>query len=162
MGDGLWSGWGVRTMAAGERCVQPARLPQRHGLAARQLAHRLGPRPAAGRADAQLGSCKRTFEAAAYFDYRLPEVFAGFARNARASRSPTRRPRQPQAWAAATPVLLLRVVLGLVPDRAGRVLRSEAQGLPEWLEGTSLTGIHAFGRRWTARVERGEVELEPA
>jgi len=50
----------------------------------------------------------------------------------------------------------------VVPDRAGRVLRSEAQGLPEWLEGTSLTGIHAFGRRWAARVERGGVELEPA
>ena len=68
----------------------------------------------------------------------------------------------PQAWAAATPVLLLQAVLGLVPDRAERVLRSEAGCVPEWLEGLTLTGIHAFGRRWTVRVEGGVARVESA
>jgi glycogen debranching enzyme len=67
----------------------------------------------------------------------------------------------PQAWAAATPIILLQAVLGLVPDRAERVLRSEAPSVPEWLEGLSLTGVHAFGLRWTARVESGAVNVEP-
>jgi hypothetical protein len=60
------------------------------------------------------------------------------------------------------PVLLLQIVLGLTPDRAARVLRSEAQDVPAWLDGLSLDGVHAFGRRWTVHVERGSVNVEPA
>jgi glycogen debranching enzyme len=161
MEDALWSGWGVRTMAVGEGAYNPLVYhdgtvwPHDNSLIAWGLAR-------SGRSHDAARILRAIVDAATYFDYRLPEVFAGFARND--TRFPVEYPTasSPQAWAAATPVLLLQVVLGLVPDRAGRVLRSEAQGLPEWLEGTSLTGIHAFGRRWTARVERGGVELEPA
>jgi glycogen debranching enzyme len=161
MEDALWSGWGVRTMAVGEGAYNPLVYhdgtvwPHDNSLIAWGLAR-------IGRSHDAARILRAIVDAATYFDYRLPEVFAGFARND--TRFPVEYPTasSPQAWAAATPVLLLQVVLGLVPDRAGRVLRSEAQGLPEWLEGTSLTGIHAFGRRWTARVEGGEVELEPA
>jgi glycogen debranching enzyme len=101
-------------------------------------------------------------EAAAYFGYRLPEVFAGFPRHR--TRFPVVYPTasSPQAWAAATPVLLLQVALGLVPDRASGVLRSEAAGLPEWAEGIVLERIRAFGRTWTARVEGGAVSVELA
>ena len=67
----------------------------------------------------------------------------------------------PQAWAAATPVLLLLAVLRLVPDRAERVLRSEGSGVRERLEGLSLTGAHAFDRRWTERVEDGTLDVTP-
>jgi glycogen debranching enzyme len=159
MEDALWSGWGVRTMAVGEGAYNPLVYhdgtvwPHDNSLIAWGLAR-------SGRSHDAARILRAIVDAATYFDYRLPEVFAGFARND--TRFPVEYPTasSPQAWAAATPVLLLQVVLGLVPDRAGRVLRSEVQGLPEWLEGTSLTGIHAFGRRWTARVERGEVELE--
>jgi glycogen debranching enzyme len=161
MEDALWSGWGVRTMAVGEGAYNPLVYhdgtvwPHDNSLIAWGLAR-------SGRSHDATRILRAIVDAATYFDYRLPEVFAGFARND--TRFPVEYPTasSPQAWAAATPLLLLQVVLGLVPDRAGRVLRSEAQGLPDWLEGTSLTGIHAFGRRWTARVERGEVELEPA
>ena len=40
MGEELWSGWGVRTMSSGGRRLQPARVPQRHRLAPRQLPDR--------------------------------------------------------------------------------------------------------------------------
>ena len=161
MENALWSGWGVRTMAVGEGAYNPLVYhdgtvwPHDNSLIAWGLAR-------SGRSHDAARILRAIVDAATYFDYRLPEVFAGFARSD--TRFPVEYPTasSPQAWAAATPVLLLQVVLGLVPDRAGRMLRSQAQALPEWLEGTSLTGIHAFGRRWTARVERGEVELEPA
>jgi glycogen debranching enzyme len=100
-------------------------------------------------------------EAAAYFDYRLPEVFAGFGREETGFPVVYPTASSPQAWAAATPILLLQVVLGLVPDRAERVLRSEAEVVPEWLEGLSLEGVHAFGRSWTVSVERGAVVVSP-
>jgi glycogen debranching enzyme len=55
------------------------------------------------------------FEASIFFDFRLPEVFAGYVR------TQTRFPVQyltacrPQAWAAASPMLGIRTLLGLEP-----------------------------------------------
>jgi glycogen debranching enzyme len=160
MADGLWSGWGVRTMAAGEGAYNPLVYhdgtvwPHDNSLVACGLA-RSGRRSDAARI------LRAMVEAAAHFDYRLPEVFAGFARDE--TRFPVVYPTAstPQAWAAATPVLLLQVVLGLTPDRAARALRAEAQEAPEWLDGLSLDGVHAFRRRWAVRVERGTVVVEP-
>lgn len=160
MGERLWSGWGVRTMASGEGAYNPlayhngAVWPHDNSLIAWGLA-RCGRRAHAARI------LRGMVEAAAHFGYRLPEVFAGFGRAD--TRFPVVYPTasSPQAWAAATTVLLLQVVLGLVPDRGERVLRSDVEdGLPEWLEGLSLEGVHAFDRRWTVRVERGLVEID--
>jgi glycogen debranching enzyme len=160
MGDALWSGWGVRTMAVGEGAYNPLVYhdgtvwPHDNSLIAWGLTKSGRPADAARILHA-------TVEAAAHFDYRLPEVFAGFARNHTGFPVVYPTASSPQAWAAATPVLLLQAVLGLVPDRAERVLRSDAACAPEWLEGLALTGVHAFGRRWTVRVEGGAVSVAP-
>jgi glycogen debranching enzyme len=160
MGEALWSGWGVRTMAAGEGAYNPLVYhdgtvwPHDNSLVAWGLAQ-------SGRPDNAARILRATVEAATHFDYRLPEVFAGFAREHTAFPVVYPTASSPQAWAAATPVLLLQAVLRLVPDRAERTLRSDASSVPEWLEGLSLTGVHAFGRPWTVRVEGGAVSVEP-
>ncbi|HKD93398.1 MAG TPA: glycogen debranching N-terminal domain-containing protein [Gaiellaceae bacterium] len=159
MGDALWSGWGVRTMAVNEGAYNPLVYhdgtvwPHDNSLVAWGLAQVGRPSDAARIFEAMV-------EAATHFDYRLPEVFAGFSRQHTAFPVVYPTASSPQAWAAGTPVLLLQAVLRLVPDRAERVLRSEATWVPEWLEGLSLTGVHAFGRRWTVRVEGGAVSVE--
>jgi glycogen debranching enzyme len=159
MGERLWSGWGVRTMAAGERAYNPLVYhngtvwPHDNSLIAWGLAR-------AGHAHDVERILDSKVEAAAHFDYRLPEVFAGFPRGNGELPIPYPTASQPQAWAAGTPVLLLRLVLGLEPDRASRTLRSHAAGLPAWAESLELAGIGAFGRRWTARVEGGRVAVE--
>ena len=55
MGPRMWSGWGVRTLAEGEGRYNPIGYHLGHGLAVRQLVHRLGPAPVrvqgGGRAD---------------------------------------------------------------------------------------------------------------
>jgi glycogen debranching enzyme len=161
MGDPLWSGWGVRTMALGEGAYNPLVYhdgtvwPHDNSLVAWGLAR-------SGRGDAAARILRATVEAAAHFDYRLPEVFAGFARDHTGFPVVYPTASSPQAWAAATPVLLLQAVLGLVPDRAERVLRSEASRAPEWLEGLELAGVHAFDRRWTVRVDGGTVHVATA
>jgi len=161
LGPKLFSGWGVRTMAQGERGYNPLGYhlgtvwPHDCSLIAAGLA-RYGYRDEAARI------AFAVLEAAAFFRHRLPEVFAGFARHHTGFPVVYPTASSPQAWAAATPVLLLQAVLGLVPDRAERVLRSEAPRVPDWLEGLSLTGVHAFDRRWTVRVEAGTVAVEPA
>jgi glycogen debranching enzyme len=160
MGDALWSGWGVRTMAVCDGAYNPLVYhdgtvwPHDNSLVAWGLAQ-------SGRSDDAARILEVMVEAAAHFDYRLPEVFAGFSRDHTAFPVVYPTASSPQAWAAGTPVLLLQAVLGLVPDRAERVLRSEASCVPEWLEGLSLSGVHAFGRRWTVRVEGGAVSVEP-
>jgi glycogen debranching enzyme len=159
MGERLWSGWGVRTLAQGEGAYNPLVYhngtvwPHDNSLISLGLA-RCGRRQDAARI------LHTMVEAAAFFDYRLPEVFAGFPRHR--TRFPVVYPTasSPQAWAAATPVLLIQVLLGLVPDREAGVLRSEATDLPEWADGLVLEGVRAFDQRWTAHVDAGAVTVE--
>jgi len=69
---------------------------------------------------------------------------------------------RPQAWAAGTPILLLTVLLGLVPDRTRHALTTTAPlELPSWVGSLRLTGVRAFDRRWTVRVDEGRVRVEP-
>ncbi len=161
MGDCLWSGWGVRTLAAGERAYNPLVYhngtvwPHDNSLIAWGLAR-------AGRGQDVDLILRRMVEAATYFDYRLPEVFAGFPR-AR-THLPVAYPTasQPQAWAAGTPILLLQIVLGLEPDPAAGALRSTVREAPEWADGLELRGVHAHGRDWVVQVERGAVSVTEA
>ena len=89
-------------------------------------------------------------EAATYFDWRLPEVFAGYSRSQ--TNFPVAYPTasSPQAWATGTPLLLLRVLLGLEPE--GRQLASEPV-LPEQL--TELTLRRVRGPWGTTDVTGG-------
>jgi glycogen debranching enzyme len=161
MSDRLWSGWGVRTMSADETAYNPLVYhngtvwPHDNSLIAWGLGN-------AGRArDVQL-IVRRTIDAAVQFDHRLPEVFAGFSR--RRTDVPVAYPTasRPQAWAAATPVLLLRVLLGLSPDREAGALRAHAADLPEWAEGLTLSNVRALGKTWTVHVEDGAPSVEPS
>jgi len=161
VGEQLWSGWGVRTMATGEGAYNPLVYhngtvwPHDNSLIAWGLAR-------SGREHDAARILHTMIEAAAHFEYRLPEVFAGFPRHR--TRFPVVYPTasSPQAWAAATPILLLQIVLGLVPDRVEGALRSEATEVPEWMDGLVLEGVRAFDQRWTVHAESGGVILEPA
>jgi glycogen debranching enzyme len=137
MGDGLFSGWGVRTLAAGQAAYNPLSYhdgtvwPHDNSLIASGLA-RYGRREEAGRIALAM------FEAAAYFDHRLPEVFAGYPRSL--TGFPVEYPTacSPQAWAAGTPLLLIRVLLGLEPQ--GAQLTSTPY-VPDAIGSLSLTGV---------------------
>ncbi|MGH2921930.1 MAG: amylo-alpha-1,6-glucosidase [Gaiellaceae bacterium] len=153
-GDALFSGWGVRTMAAGEGGYNPIRYhngtvwPHDNSLIAHGLA-RYGFREEAG------VIAQATLEAATHFRYRLPEVFAGYPR--RATGFPVEYPTasSPQAWATATPLLLIRVLLGLEPN--GDELSVDPV-LPEKIGRLALVGIPGrWGRAETATREMEEV-----
>jgi glycogen debranching enzyme len=137
VGDALFSGWGVRTMADGEAGYNPIRYhngtvwPHDNSLIAHGLA-RYG-----FRAEAATISLA-TLEAATFFRYRLPEVFAGYRRGRTSFPVEYPTASSPQAWATATPLLLLRVLLGLEPE--GDELRSEAY-LPEQIGRIELSSI---------------------
>ncbi len=114
LGDELYSGWGVRTLGAGEAGYNPLGYhtgtvwPHENSLIVAGLA-RYGHRAAAEQIAASILSAAR------YFEYRLPETFAGYP--AAVTSVPVSFPTasRPQAWAAATPMLLLTTLLDLEP-----------------------------------------------
>jgi glycogen debranching enzyme len=163
MDDLLWSGWGVRTMSTEDVAYSPLSYhngtvwPHDNSLIAAGLA-RYGYREEALRIVQQM------LEAAAYFDFELPEVFAGLPRQTTLFPIAYPTAARPQAWAAGTPVLLLQVLLGLRPDHRGRSLESTAgdEQLPAWAGSLRLAGVRAFDRSWNVHLEGGRVRVEEA
>jgi glycogen debranching enzyme len=161
MGDALYSGWGVRTMAVGEGSYNPIGYhvgtvwPHDNSLIAWGLAQ-YGYREEAARIAVGI------LEAAALFEDRLPEAFAGYERGR--TKYPVEYPTacSPQAWATGAPLLLLRTLLGLdsdgrhllvdpaVPEPLGRIALLDLSG--PWGK------IDAFGRGRPMRAFARESE----
>jgi len=162
MGDELWSGWGVRTMATSDAAYNPLTYhngtvwPHDNSLIAWGLA-RYERWPEAQRI------VQRMFTASRHFDYQLPEVFAGMRRSETPFPIVYPTAARPQAWAAGTSVLLLQVLLGLRPNRSRHSLETFAPAnLPSWAGTIRLTGVRAFERSWDIRLEEGRVRVEQA
>jgi glycogen debranching enzyme len=158
----LWSGWGIRTMSTADAGYSPISYhngtvwPHDTSLAAWGLAN-------CGRHAEAHAVVKAVLEAAGYFEWSLPEVFAGFDRKETPFPISYPTAARPQAWAAGAPVLLLRVLLGLRPDRATHRLVSDAPAaLPDWAGSLELTSVPAFGSLWNVVVENGTVRVEKA
>lgn len=162
MGELLWSGWGVRTMSSADAGYNPLSYhngtvwPHDNSLIASGLADY-------GRLPEALRIVRRMIGAAAHFDYQLPEVFAGLPRDETPFPIAYPTAARPQAWAAATPVLLLQILLGLAPDRHRQVLTAVENPVPSWAgKELRLTGIPAFDRLWDVRLVKGHVQVEEA
>ncbi len=112
LGESLFSGWGIRTLAATMPTYNPVSYhngsvwPHDNTLIAVGLA-RYERYAEAGTVAAAL------IEAAAAFGGRLPELFCGFDRSQFRLPVPYPTSCSPQAWASATPIGLLRAVLNL-------------------------------------------------
>lgn len=151
MGPQLYSGWGVRTLAEGQPAFNPIEYhngtvwPHDNSFIAAGLAR------AGYRQEASL-ICQALFEAALYFRHRLPEVFAGYARERTVFPVEYPTASSPQAWASGAPLLALRVMLGLEPR--GETLISDPV-LPEHIADLALRGIPG---RWG----RADADTEPA
>ncbi|MEH1027817.1 glycogen debranching N-terminal domain-containing protein [Micromonospora profundi] len=115
LGPRLFSGWGVRTLAEDQGRYNPIGYhvgtvwPFDNSIIAWGL-WRYGYRAEAGLI------CDAMLAASRYFGGRLPEAFAGYARDL--TDYPVEYPTacSPQAWSTGTPLLLLRVMLGLEPQ----------------------------------------------
>ncbi|MTK00626.1 glycogen debranching N-terminal domain-containing protein [Micromonospora sp. CP22] len=114
LGPQLFSGWGVRTLADDQGRYNPIGYhvgtvwPFDNSIIAWGL-WKYGLREEASRI------CDGMLQASQYFSGRLPEAFAGYERDL--TDFPVEYPTacSPQAWSAGTPLLLLRVMLGLEP-----------------------------------------------
>jgi glycogen debranching enzyme len=157
LGETLFSGWGVRTMADSEVTYNPVGYhlgtvwPHDSSIIAAGLA-RYGHREEAGMIATGL------LEAATYFQGRLPEAFAGYPRER--TKFPVEYPTacSPQAWASGTPLLLMRAILGLEPE--GDSL-SVDPALPELIRRLELDGIPGRWGRADVQAERAQGDSAP-
>jgi len=163
------TGWGVRTLAAGQARFNPMAYhngsvwPHDNALCARGLARY-------GNKQAAVHLLQALFEAAVSFDMRLPELFCGFAR--RSGEPPTAYPVAclPQAWAAGAPFMMLEACLGVTVDAVRGEVRIDQPALPEgidWLElrnlrvgeGTVSITFRRVGEKVVPSTDNGDVRV---
>ena len=149
LGERLFSGWGVRTMAVGEGRYNPIGYhvgtvwPFDNSFIAWGL-RRYGFKEEAAMVAAGI------LEAAEFFDGRLPEAFGGYPRAM--TKYPVQYPTacSPQAWSTGAPLLLLRTMLGLEPVGNNLVVDAALPKHIGRLELLDIPGrwdrIDAFGR----------------
>ncbi len=150
----FFSGWGVRTLAAGEPRYNPMSYhngsvwPHDNALIAMGLV-RYGCREEAARLFGAM------FEACETIDLRrLPELFCGFPR--RRAQSPTSYPVacSPQAWAATALLAMLQACLGLSFDPDRHLVRFDQPILPASLTEVTLLNLELGGARISVRLSR--------
>jgi glycogen debranching enzyme len=154
MSDAMFSGWGIRTLAASEAGYNP-------------VGYHLGTVWPHDTAIIAFGLRKYGFdddfalifeallEAASNAEaYRLPELFAGFSRTQFETPVPYPVACQPQAWAAGAIPYLVTSGLGLVPDGLHRRLRIRRPSLPAWLNRVEVSGLRIAGARVDLLFER--------
>jgi glycogen debranching enzyme len=95
---------------------------------------------------------------ATFTQHRLPELFSGIADDD--VPFPVSYPTScsPQAWAAASPLLLLRSMLRLEPDARNTRLHL-APAIPEWVGRVRVEGIPINGGRLSLEVEDGALRV---
>ncbi|WP_374343528.1 glycogen debranching N-terminal domain-containing protein [Phenylobacterium sp.] len=149
------SGWGVRTLAAGEARFNPMSYhngsvwPHDTALCAAGMA-RYGER------DGVVDLMSGLFETAAQFDMRLPELFCGFPRAA--GEPPVAYPVAclPQAWAAGSVFMLLQACLGLTVDGWAGEVRIRDPRLPIGIDRLRIDGLRVGERRVDLCFERSQ------
>lgn len=157
------SGYGLRTMATSSGGYSPLSY---HGgsvwthdtaMAVQGLA-RAAADGVPGAAESAHALIDGLLEAAAGFEYRMPELFAG--RPARAGGRPTPYPAscRPQAWAAAASVAVVSALVGARPDVPGDAMAFQplAGG---GRDGMTVRGIRVGADAVDVRLGDGDVRI---
>jgi glycogen debranching enzyme len=150
----MWSGWGIRTLAAGQGAYNPLSYhngtvwPHDNAICAMGMSG-YGMTREAGDVLSALWQAVQHFR-----HLRLPELFCGLPRD---GTFPVHYPVacSPQAWSSAAWFLLLRAVLGISADAPRRTLRIVAPQMPPWLDEIVLEGLRVGPARATIRFVRG-------
>lgn len=154
LGDDMFSGWGVRTLAKRQTPYNPISYhngtvwPHDNALISVGFAY-YGLKDAAARIFSAL------YDAGLHFkNYRLPELFCGMAR--READYPILYPVacNPQAWASGAYFHMLQGLLGFRPNADERKLRIHDPYLPHWLERIDLHDMQVADASVSLRFSR--------
>jgi len=156
MSPQMWNGWGIRTLANDEEAYDPMSYhcgtvwPHDGALCAAGL-------KSYGFDGDALTVSKGLLAASAAWNGRLPELFSGLDRADVETPVPFPTSCSPQAWSAATPFLLLRIMLGLEPDDQFGLKVEPIVGAIE--DDLLLAGVRLVDRRFNVRIDDGVVTV---
>ena len=148
----MWNGWGIRTLADDEQAYDPMSYhcgtvwPHDGALCAAGL-------KAYGFDAHALTVANGLLAASEAWQGRLPELFSGLDRSDVETPIPFPTSCSPQAWAAATPFLLLRIMLGMEPDDERGLRVDPIPGAIE--DDLFLGGVRLADRQFNVRVDDG-------
>ncbi|HEV2275454.1 MAG TPA: glycogen debranching N-terminal domain-containing protein [Acidobacteriaceae bacterium] len=149
MADGLFSGWGVRTLSCHEAIFNPMSYhcgsvwPHDNAMSCYGMAQYGFRMEAASLFQAM-------YEATLHFnEYRPPELFCGIRRHGKGE--PVHYPVScsPQAWASGSFFLMLRGLLGIEPDAANHQLNIVHPHLPPFVRTLRMENLR-IGRSLVA------------
>jgi glycogen debranching enzyme len=147
MSEGMFNGWGVRTLARGQAVFNPLSYhngsvwPHDSALCALGAARH-------GRGDAALRILEGLYDGAKHFRRgRLPELFCGLGRGEGDFLVHYPVSCSPQAWASGAFFLLLQACLGLRPDAPAGRLSIQDPRLPAFLDRLDLINLRVGDSR---------------
>lgn len=155
MSPQMFTGWGIRTLGSEMGAFNPMSYhngsvwPHDTAICASGLM-RYGHVEQAARVATAL------LDASAAFGGRLPELFAGFSRTDFPAPIPYPAACSPQAWAAAAPLELLRMLLRLEPGADGLTCRP---AIPARLLPLQLRRVACAGARYDIDVDEHGWEI---
>jgi glycogen debranching enzyme len=162
LADDMDSGWGIRTLAAGEPAFDP-RGYHTGSVWPHDTALIAGGLKRAGFDAAAIKLADQLFEAAlAVPASRLPELLSGEARVPGAGPGLVAGACPVQAWASAAPLHLVRSLLGLEPDaRAARLVLRRPR-LPGAVDRIRIRGLSVGARQLDLEVSRSRSGVRAA
>ena len=154
-----FSGWGVRTLSAGQPRYNPMSYhngsvwPHDNAMIALGLA-RYGMKAEVLRVTSAM------FTAARYQELRrLPELFCGFRRRSHLGPTPYPVACSPQAWSAAASFALIGACLGIQLDHKGQQVILRDPVLPEGLDDLEIRNFRLGSSRFHLRAQRETVDV---
>ncbi|MDO8902575.1 MAG: amylo-alpha-1,6-glucosidase, partial [Phenylobacterium sp.] len=146
------TGWGLRTLAAGEARFNPMSYhngsvwPHDTALCVQGMANY-------GARDGVVKMMSHMFETASHFEMRLPELFCGFPRGA--GEPPVAYPVAclPQAWAAGAIFMMLQACLGLKINGRDRRVEIDDPRLPIGIDRLTVEDLRVGPHHITLHFE---------
>ena len=157
------SGYGLRTMATSAGGYSPLSY---HGgsvwthdtaMAVQGLA-RAAADGVTGAAEAARALIDGLLEAAAGFEYRMPELYAGSPARAGGRPAPYPASCRPQAWAAAAAVAVVSTLVGARPDAPGDAMAFQPLPGGVW-DGLTVRGFRVGADALDVRLDEGAVRV---
>lgn len=153
MARDMFSGWGVRTLSKKNPAYNPMGYhvgsvwPHDNVIIAAGLKRY-------GLTEATERIATAMFDAAAFSDLRLDELYCGFDR--RSGLPPVNYPVacSPQAWAAAVPLMLTQALLGISAQAPAGALTIFQPALPAWLNRVEIENLRVGDSRLSLEFTR--------
>ena len=149
-----FSGWGIRTLAKGQRAYNPLSYhngtiwPHDNSIIALGFSNYGLQKQAVQLLGGAYAACKQ------FRHYRVPELFCGMGREESGLVVSYPVSCSPQAWASGAFFLLLRSCLGLYPDAPRKMLKILNPQLPDWMPSLKLTGLRVGHTRLSLHFTR--------